>query len=240
MDFDAVEFGRYLREKRKEAGLTLVALGSASKVSQPYLSQLENGKGSSPSTDILLKLSSPLGVDYLELASKAGYSDVNVVRSQQVSYAASVIIEKILEITDSIKNRYLHMGSYISYIEEFENKLEMISSKAEFSIPSLISMLKTIEADGDSYESLIGTRNEASQIEGLLRALGEVIEEHVELDIRRISSKALAEITLYLKHQEPILYNGHPFTDLDKQRILDMLKALFPEYQQPYEDSQNE
>jgi len=28
-------------------------------------------------------------------------------------------------------------------------------------------------------------------------------------------------------------YNGHPLTDQDRQRILDMFKALFPEYQSP-------
>lgn len=39
------------------------------------------------------------------------------------------------------------------------------------------------------------------------------------------------EITKYLIRSD-ITYNGHQLTDQDRQRVLDMLKALFPEYKE--------
>ena len=49
------------------------------------------------------------------------------------------------------------------------------------------------------------------------------------LERERISKK---EIKNYL-NQKGIEYNGHQLTEQDRQRILDMLKTLFPEYQEP-------
>jgi len=69
------EFGDYLRQLRTAKGLTLVELSKASSVSQPHLSNIENGKRGIPSPDILKKLAGPLGVSYSELLSKAGYLD---------------------------------------------------------------------------------------------------------------------------------------------------------------------
>ncbi|KHL95362.1 hypothetical protein QW71_12910 [Paenibacillus sp. IHB B 3415] len=48
-----------------------------------------------------------------------------------------------------------------------------------------------------------------------------------------------AELTHLLNHKEPT-YNGHMLTQEDRQRVLDMLKALFPEYQQPAKKSGEE
>ncbi|WP_063795544.1 helix-turn-helix domain-containing protein [Paenibacillus sp. Soil750] len=70
---DAHNFGKYLKEQRKIRGLTLVALGKATDLSQPYLSQIENGKKGTPSPEILKKLEGPLGISYEELMFKAGY-----------------------------------------------------------------------------------------------------------------------------------------------------------------------
>lgn len=65
------DFGEYLRELRKEKGLTLTQLSEISGVSHPYISQIENDKFK-PSPDILKKLAGPLGVPYTELLHKAG------------------------------------------------------------------------------------------------------------------------------------------------------------------------
>lgn len=70
---DSKQFGGYLREQRKKKGLTLVELSEKSGVSQPYLSQIENGKGGIPSPEILFKLTSPLGLTHAHLMIKAGH-----------------------------------------------------------------------------------------------------------------------------------------------------------------------
>lgn len=67
------QFGEYLRKQRKSKGLTLVELSEKSGVSQPYLSQIENGKGGIPSPEILFKLTNPLGLTHAHLMIKAGH-----------------------------------------------------------------------------------------------------------------------------------------------------------------------
>ncbi|MED4754614.1 helix-turn-helix transcriptional regulator [Brevibacillus choshinensis] len=70
---DSKQLGEYLRMQRKKKGLTLVELSEKSGVSQPYLSQIENGKGGIPSPDILFKLTKPLGLTHAQLMIKAGH-----------------------------------------------------------------------------------------------------------------------------------------------------------------------
>lgn len=67
------QFGIHLKELRNEAGLTIRQLEEKSGVSNAYLSQLENGKRSLPSPEILKKIHEPLNVSYEELMEKAGY-----------------------------------------------------------------------------------------------------------------------------------------------------------------------
>ncbi|WP_168735432.1 helix-turn-helix domain-containing protein [Cohnella fermenti] len=70
-------FGQYLRNLRKQAGLTLKELGMSTDLSYSYLSQLERGERGGvkkiPSPEILKKLHKPLGVRYAELMVKAGH-----------------------------------------------------------------------------------------------------------------------------------------------------------------------
>lgn len=67
------EFGNYVKGIRKTAGITLLELQNQSGVSQPYLSNIENGKRGIPTPDILNKIAGPLGVSYAHLMHKAGY-----------------------------------------------------------------------------------------------------------------------------------------------------------------------
>src|SRR6185503_16945446 len=71
------EFGQYLKKIRIQKGgrghWSLRSVASRSGVSDSYLSQIENGKISSPSFDVLKKLSESLKHPYLDLLNKAGY-----------------------------------------------------------------------------------------------------------------------------------------------------------------------
>jgi transcriptional regulator with XRE-family HTH domain len=223
------EFGTYIRSLRKERGLTLKELGKTTELSHPYLSQIETGNRPIPSPDILKRLADPLGVEYEDLLIKAGHIDATSSISKSMSYAASVIINTILDITDSAKERSINIKPYIKHVENFENHLEAYLRGGTISISDLKKMLWRLEGDGDSLESLIGSRSEATQIEGLLKALDEVLTDDEELDIRRKSGKYLKDVINYFEQQD-ITYNGHKLTEKDRQRILDMLKALFPEY----------
>ncbi|MYL45012.1 helix-turn-helix domain-containing protein [Virgibacillus halodenitrificans] len=69
----ANDFGNYIKSLRTDKKLTIRQLELYSGVSNSYLSQLENGKRSIPSPEILKKLSKGLKVPYKELLDKAGY-----------------------------------------------------------------------------------------------------------------------------------------------------------------------
>ena len=76
-----IEFGNYLKNLRKERGLSIRRLEAQSGVSNAYLSQLENGKRGLPSPEILKKIHEPLDIGYAELMEKAGYISP-IVRSE--------------------------------------------------------------------------------------------------------------------------------------------------------------
>lgn len=72
-ELDTKEFGQYLKSLRNEKGLSLTQLGDLIGYSNPYLSQIENGRKGIPSPDTLRKLAGPLDVSHPELMVKAGH-----------------------------------------------------------------------------------------------------------------------------------------------------------------------
>ncbi|WP_110926842.1 helix-turn-helix domain-containing protein [Bacillus massiliglaciei] len=89
------EFGLHLRNLRKKKGLTLEELGKLSDLSQPYLSQIENGKRAIPSPEILYKLSKPLGVDHVHLMIKAGH-----LQGEENDYLESPLETELRKLED--------------------------------------------------------------------------------------------------------------------------------------------
>ena len=72
-----MNFGKWLRNTRKQKGLTLMELGDKIGYSKPYLSQIENGHVGVPNPDLLKKLSSPLGVSQIRIMEIAGHIPIN-------------------------------------------------------------------------------------------------------------------------------------------------------------------
>jgi HTH-type transcriptional regulator, competence development regulator len=69
----ANKFGHYLRDLRKQAGLTLREIEERTGISNSYLSQLENGYIDQPSPRNLQKLAEVYGISYEHLMTQAGY-----------------------------------------------------------------------------------------------------------------------------------------------------------------------
>lgn len=65
------EFGKYLLELRKARRLTLLQVEAEAKISNGYLSQVENGLRGIPHFDILKKLAETYKVSVSELMAKA-------------------------------------------------------------------------------------------------------------------------------------------------------------------------
>ena len=69
-------FGKYLKELRKERGLTLREVESKSKISNAYLSQIERGKRGIPTVKVLSKLANVYGVHMADLLEEV---DANIL-----------------------------------------------------------------------------------------------------------------------------------------------------------------
>lgn len=69
------DFGGYLRELRRIAGLTLKQVETKARVSNAYLSQIERGLRNPPHPDILKRLAAVYETPHTDLLGKAGYLD---------------------------------------------------------------------------------------------------------------------------------------------------------------------
>lgn len=82
---DPRDFGKYLKQLRKERQLTTRQVEAYADVSNSYLSLLERGKRR-PSPDILKKLASVYKVSYAELMKAAGYLDTDSIHETSAIY----------------------------------------------------------------------------------------------------------------------------------------------------------
>ena len=67
------KFGIFMRQLRKQRGLTLKQVQNAAKVSNAYISQIERGTRNPPHPDILKRLAAVYEVTHRELLVAAGY-----------------------------------------------------------------------------------------------------------------------------------------------------------------------
>ncbi|WP_052088081.1 helix-turn-helix domain-containing protein [Paenibacillus wynnii] len=222
------DFGIFIREKRKAKNLTLKQLAKISGVSQTYITNVENGKRGAPSPEILKKLSAPLGVDYVELMNKADYVSEHLIPQDHFYYVSSKIGAAIVDVLKEIKhtNKFTQEAA-----QEFHKELIDAIKGADISISDLKRHLYDVEPDGDAIPR-IAVWEETGKIENLLALLEKVAEDDINLRLLKREQILAKELSTYLT-QNKLTYNGHPLTDQDRQRVLDMLKALFPEYQKP-------
>ncbi|GIN08719.1 LexA repressor [Shouchella clausii] len=124
-----MEFGEYLRRRRKEKGFTIRQLEMKSGVSNAYLSHLENGKRGLPSTEIIKKISKALDISYTEMLQKAGHLDeANLLQNEpsfpdikdQLSTNHSHITVPILG--------YISAGKPVLAEEHIENYMDIPTS----------------------------------------------------------------------------------------------------------------
>lgn len=95
---DKVEFGKYLRSLRKKKGLTLVELANITGVSNPYISQIENGKFL-PSPDILEKLAKGLKVSSVNLMLQSGHLGKDAAKEVHSKGLKNYLEEMVEDLT---------------------------------------------------------------------------------------------------------------------------------------------
>src|SRR5690625_1405598 len=68
-----MDVGEFIKKTREEKGISARELSRRSKVSQPYISQIENGDFENPSRKIISKLAKGLNISEVHLLHMAGY-----------------------------------------------------------------------------------------------------------------------------------------------------------------------
>lgn len=101
--------GDYLARVRNAKGFTLRQVEDATEkdVSNAYLSQLEHGRVSSPSPNVLHSLSQVYAVPYENLMKKAGYIAPDAATTNKDQGANSFSIEDITEDEENALLTYL-------------------------------------------------------------------------------------------------------------------------------------
>lgn len=115
MEMSLKEMGSYLKKLRENKGLSTREVYELAKVSNSYLSLVENGHRRA-SAIVLKKLAPVYGVNYLDLYIKAGYADLaeDEKKNNSCSSSHSVIntdglseeeIEEINRFIEFIRNK---------------------------------------------------------------------------------------------------------------------------------------
>ncbi len=231
MDSKAKEFGKYLKNLRKKKGLTLVQLKEATSMSQPYLSQMENGLKGIPSPETLKKLEAPLGVSHFELMVRAGHlkQEITDIKTTLKNFKQNFLGNQDNFVIGEIRLVILRLVHEIQpknsdeekKIREFLKKFDSFIEHNDITSDELLSLLP--EEKEDPYI------HEASNIRLLISAIDSIRER--EATVAALSNQLEASKDLLSYIEEPgISINGHDLTEEDRKQALDMLKILFRKY----------
>ncbi|MBS5910263.1 MAG: helix-turn-helix domain-containing protein [Paenibacillus macerans] len=226
MDTKAKEFGEYLRSLRKKRGLTLVQLKDATSISQPYLSQMENGLKGIPSPETLKKLADPLGVSHTELMIRAGhieklevYDELLKIKNNEdfnEQYNVSRHLKLVINVLSDGEKFYDSLGPGMDAAYEIAES--RFGKDFVLTPSSLVDLVLNVNwaTLGDEYDEHDGY-------------VFELLSFMADLAMSVEGKEAETDIFHLLKNRK-IKYNGHPLNESDRERILGMLKMLFPEY----------
>lgn len=99
-----MDFCNYLREKRKEKGLSQRRLAELSGVSNTEISRLESGSRHNPSPKILKALSPYVGGTYNDLLKAAGYIDEIIENDTVAVNKEDIIDDNLKKIYNELKD----------------------------------------------------------------------------------------------------------------------------------------
>jgi len=108
-----VGIGDFIKEKRKDKGISARELARRSGVSQPYLSQLENGKNDKPSPNILNKIAEVLEIPNGTVMLVAGYIEDPFNPVQHKNLTDQLEIEDIKELLET-KEKVSYNGKVLT------------------------------------------------------------------------------------------------------------------------------
>lgn len=227
---EPTEFGQYLKALREAKKITMRELDKRSGVSHSYISKMESGAKGIPSADILKKLHGPLGVSLTELMTKAGHISEGEI-NQSIS-SSNFLDEMIRDYVQLLLSDRDH--PFFNEIEsEFTSRIGDIYKEYDVNSNSRIIKVEDSRIRDDipeQYSDLL-IRVENTEFKwDVIKELRHIAHEfHLEYNpIYKQTFLPVDELTYYLD-RPGIRYNGRKLMPSDRQRILEMLKLMFPE-----------
>lgn len=145
-------FGKLIREKRKELGLSLRELARRTGVSHPYLSQLENERNKNPSLEIVIKLSNELELSLSKLLELAGIS-LNAYEKEISTNTLSEMNRLNNKELSNLGKLYGDIKAYLKQLEEEDGiKVKNDESYKVFSETQNIILNELSKREKTEYE----------------------------------------------------------------------------------------
>lgn len=168
--------GNVIKEARKNKKKSLRSLANEIGVSHPYLSQLENGRNTHPSKEILLKIAEGLNISFIYLAHLAEIdSEINSIPNKEVIF-------KILSLEDIYE-----FDSYEEFKSLLIEKGELIKNN-----PSQSQLEDNEEEIYKIYKLVL----EAKEIEEKIRILN-----HIDINKKKVVQNYRNNLSEYMAIQ---------------------------------------
>ncbi|PEP49727.1 MULTISPECIES: helix-turn-helix domain-containing protein [Bacillus] len=215
-----IEFGKLIRNYRKEQGLTLTDLGEKIGLSHPYLSQIELGKRNA-SPEILQKLATVLDVGYTELMIKAGYikeEDVSLTQEEKASFDEVSYLMTVNEL-NTIENKLKQCDS-----EEEKKNLNARKIRLEKRIAKLKLNLTGIQQRRNVNPfDLMTPEEEEAYFE----------RQNKDFDVEEFRRLHYPDVKEVLE-QSDVYFNGKSLSKAHKELAIKMLDVLFEKLEVNY------
>jgi len=201
-----MKIGEYIKSLREEKGLSLRETAKRANISHPYLSQIETGKNTKPSADILFKVSTALKVNVISLFYYAGYISQEQLASQlNVSLIESDIREDIRDSLYSLTNK--ENGFFLPYLKK--DIINLISNELKAPVSHMVDSNELLNPEDKIYFK-----------KQLNKYLSHDIEESIDdSDIKDIFNKVYNPLNIMSVIESNI-------TEFDNKKLISFHNAL--------------
>lgn len=226
------EYGKLQREVRKQLKMSIRSLSEKAGVSHSYLSQVENGTRSAPSTEIIKKIANALNYDYFALMRAAGHMDANLTLGQMIKQRREKNKKTIEELADEVnfplsKMKEVENGELIPSSQILKN----ISEVLDIDYAEMMKKAGFWDEDGnfiDPFNEIAKERKWSLTFE--VPAM-EILENEKFETTRAIPAEEaysrFLEIENLLTMDHPIYFNGKKLSIHQRNQLLQIANIVF-------------
>lgn len=226
--------GDYIKSVRKEKKITSRKLAELSQVSQAYISQLETGKHSSPSPEVLEKIATALDIPHFDLMKEAGYlkeDEIDVLLTKRQALSEDFMRKKKNVTPLAEEYRSLKSENHLLELEIKDNFFSITDPLTEEEKTLLIQKNKDlVEKNKLRMNDISVELNNFMDETGLFNIEINQINNSVRetLERQRLNSNIQkVELENLFSGIQEITIDGKLLTEEEKQKALQILKLTF-------------